>query len=39
MESFTKELLSNASGQLFPEKTLSTFTKFLPDQLNRERQW
>ena len=28
MESFTKELVSNASAQLFPDKTLSSFTNF-----------
>ena len=35
MESFTIELVSNASAQIFPDKTLSAFTN-LPDQLN---QW
>ena len=39
MESFTIELVSNASAQLFPENTLSCFTKFLPEQLNLEGQW
>ena len=39
MESFTKELVSNASAQLFPDKTLSSFTKFLPEQLNQEGRW
>ena len=38
MESFTKELVSNASAQLFPDKTLSSFENFLTDQLNREGQ-
>ena len=39
MESFTIELVSNASAQLFPDKTLSSFTKLLPEQLNLEGQW
>ena len=39
MESFTIELVSNATAQLFPEKTLSSFTNFLQEQLNLEGQW
>ena len=39
MESFTIELVSNASAQLFPDSTLSPFTNFLPEQLNLEGQW
>ena len=39
MESFTKELVSNASAQLFPDNTLSSFTNFLPEQLNLDGQW
>ena len=39
MESFTIELVSNASGELFPENTLSSFANFLPEQLNLEGQW
>ena len=39
MESFTKELVSNPSAQLFPGNTLSSFTNFLPEQLNLEGQW
>ena len=39
MESFTIELVSNASAQLFPDNTLSSFTKFLPEQLNLEGLW
>ena len=39
MESFTIELVSNASAQLFPDKTLSSFTNFSPEQLNLEGQW
>ena len=38
MESFTIELVSNASGELFPDNTLSCFTNFLPEQLNLEGQ-
>ena len=39
MDSFTKELVSNASGELFPDNTLSSVTNFLPEQLNLEGQW
>ena len=39
MESFTIELVSNASAQLFPDNTLSSFTNFAPEQLNLEGQW
>ena len=39
MDSFTIELASNASGELFPDNTLSSFTNFLPEQVNLERQW
>ena len=39
MESFTIELVSSASAQLFPDNTLSSFTNFLPEQLNLEGQW
>ena len=39
MESFTIELVSNASAQLFPANTLSSSTNFLPEQLNLEGQW
>ena len=39
MDSFTKELVSNASGELFPNNTLSSFTNFLPEQVNLEGQW
>ena len=37
--SFTIELVSNASAQLFSDNTLSSFTKFLPEQLNLDGQW
>ena len=39
MESFTIELVSNASAQLFPDNTLSSFTIFLPEQMNLDGQW
>ena len=39
MDSFTIELVSNDSGELFPNNTLSSFTNFLPEQVNLERQW
>ena len=39
IESFTIELVSNASAQLLPDNTLSYFTNFLPEQLNLEGQW
>ena len=39
MDSFTIELVSNASGELFPDSTLSSFTNFLREQLNLEGQW
>ena len=36
MESFTKELVSNASAQLFPDKIFSSSTNLLPEQLHLE---
>ena len=39
MQLFTKELVSNASAQPFPDNTLSPFTNFLPEQLNLDGQW
>ena len=39
MGSFTTELVSNASSQLFPNNTLSSFTNFLPEQVNLDGQW
>ena len=39
MESFSIELISNASAQQFPDKTLIPFTNFLTEQLNLEGQW
>ena len=39
METFTIELVSNASAQLIPDNTLSSFTNFLTEQLNLDGQW
>ena len=39
MDLFTKELVSNASGELFPNNTLSSLTNVLPEHVNLERQW
>ena len=39
MDSFTRELVFNASGELFPDNTLSSFTNFLPEQLDLDGQW
>ena len=33
------ELVTNASGEFFPNNTLSSFTNFLPEQVNLEGQW
>ena len=39
MDSFTIELVFNASGELFPDKAVSSFTNSLPEQINLEGQW
>ena len=39
MELFTLELVSNACEQLFPDKTLSSFTNFPPEELSLDGQW
>ena len=39
MDSFTIELVSNASSEFFPDNTLSSFTNFLPEKVNLEGQW
>ena len=39
MESFTNELISNASSKLFPNITFSSFTIFLPEQVILDGQW
>ena len=36
MDSFTIVLVSNASGEFFPGNTLSSFSNFLPEQVNLE---
>ena len=36
---FTIELVFNASGELFPYNTLSSFTNILAEQVNLEGQW
>ena len=38
MDSFTTELVSNSFGDSFPDNTLSSFTDFLPEQVNLEAQ-
>ena len=38
-ESVKKELDSNGSAQLIPDKTLSSFTNFLPGPLILEGHW
>ena len=39
MDSFTLKLVSNASGELFPNNTLSSFTNFSPGQVSLEGKW
>ena len=39
MDSFSIELVSNASGELFPNNTPSSFTIFFPVQVNLQGQW
>ena len=39
MDSFTIDLVRNASGELFPNNTFSSFTNFSPEQVNLEGQW
>ena len=39
MDSFTIELVSNASRELFPDNTLSSLTNFLPKQVNWQGLW
>ena len=39
MVSFTIELVSNASSQLFPNNTLSSNKNYLPEQMNLDGQW
>ena len=39
MNSFTVELVSNASFDCFPNNTLNSFTNFSPEQINLEGEW
>ena len=39
MGSFTIELVSNATSQLFPNNMLSSLTNFLPEQVISDGQW
>ena len=36
MDPFTTHLVSNASREFYPDKTLTSFTNFLPEQVNLE---
>ena len=39
MNSFTVELVPNASFDCYPNNTLSSFTNLLPEQINLEGEW
>ena len=39
MDSFTIELVSNASFNCYPNNSLSSFTSFLPEQLHLKGEW
>ena len=39
MDSFTMELVSNASSQLFQNNTLCSFTNFLLEPVKLDGQW
>ena len=39
MNSFTVELVSNASFDCYPNNTLSSFTKFRPEQIHLDGEW
>lgn len=39
MDSFIVDLVSNASTDIYPNNTLSSFTNFLPDQISLEGDW
>ena len=39
MDSFTIELVSNASSQLSPNNTLNSFTNFLPEHVSLDGHW
>ena len=39
MDCFTIKLVSNASSDLFPDNTLSSFANFFPEEVNLKGQW
>ena len=39
MDSFSIELVSNASFNCFPNKSLSSFTNILPGKINLKGEW
>ena len=39
MDSFTIELVSNASFNCFPNNSISSFTNFLPEQIHLKVEW
>ena len=39
MNSFTLELVSSASMNVYPQNAMSSFTNFLPEQINLEGDW
>ena len=39
MDSFTIELVSNASFNCYPNNSLSSFTNFLPEQIHLKGEW
>ena len=39
MENFIIELVSNASTGIYPKNTISSFTNFLPEQINLHGDW
>ena len=39
MDSFTIDLVSNASLNFYPNNILSSFTKFLPEQKHLKGEW
>ena len=39
MDWFTIEFVCNSSGEVFPDNTRSSFTNFLPKQVNLEGHW
>ena len=39
MDSFTIELVSNASFICYPNRNLSSFTNFLPEQIHLKGEW